>query len=461
MNSPQNNISKTKPTHRRVSSRLERVAADSVSFLPDGGKVAVGAVIVGILAGIATSMLKRMINWTYDLLTIPLNPHSLNWHLLIYPVVGTLLALAFQRRVKQNLAYGTMRLKQRLADNDYFFKKSLMWNPMIGCWLTVGFGGSAGAEGPGAYSGGAIGSCIGRWFGLTPDAVRILVGCGAGAGIAGIFKAPIGGALFTLEVLKMPMNTLAVMCLIVSCLCSFATSYMINDFTWDVNFTALVPFEAHHLLWYGLLGVFCGIYSIYYNHSRNFMAKKVNEISNVWIKCIVSGLGLSVVIFFLPALFGEGYSVMKQMINDIDNALFLYSPFYPEMGKKCWTIGIFAAILLVKGMAVAATNNGGGVAGEFAPTLFAGSLAGYLFATLMNLIFDAGLPEGTFALIGMAGVMTGTVGAPLMSIFISTECSASYGFLLGFMLTAGISFIVVTSYASLTSHRNAAPIHLH
>ena len=149
MNSPQNNISKTKPTHRRVSSRLERVAADSVSFLPDGGKVAVGAVIVGILAGIATSMLKRMINWISRPADHPLKPSQPELAPADLPGGRNAAGAAFQRLVKQNLAYGTMRLKQRLADNDYFFKKSLMWNPMIGCWLTVGFGGSVYAEGPG------------------------------------------------------------------------------------------------------------------------------------------------------------------------------------------------------------------------------------------------------------------------------------------------------------------------
>lgn len=444
-----------------LASFVEKGMAWSVSFLPEAGRIAVGAVIVGILSGVATSMLKRIIEWSGLLMTLDLNPEGSNWRFMIYPVAGLVLAMLFQRLVGEQLAHGTRLLKMRMATNDYYFKKSLIWNPMIACWLTVGFGGSAGGEGPSAFSGGAIGSCVSRWFGISPEGMGILVGCGAGAGIAGIFKAPVGGALFTLEVLRMPMTSVAVMCLIIACLCSFATSYIISGFSWDVSFTALIPFDPHHLLWFILLGVFCGLYSVYYNHTRNITASRLTAISNVWIRCVASGLGMSVMIFFFPAMFGEGYEVMKQMINNIDKSLFLFSPFHDDAGRMWWTIGLLSAILLLKGFAVAAANYGGGVAGEFAPTLFAGSLAGFLFATVMNMAFGAGLPAGTFALLGMAGVMAGTVGAPLMSIFISMECSDSYTFLLGFMIVAGISYIVVTSFARATSQRNAAPIHIH
>lgn len=446
---------------QRLTSDIERGAAHTLSFLPEGGRIAVGAVFVGILAGVSTSMLKWVIAWVGMLVSHAVNPDGGNWRFMIYPLLGVVLAVLFQKMVGQNLAHGTELLKKRMAADNYYFKKSLIWNPMIACWLTVGFGGSAGGEGPSAYSGGAIGSCVARWLGISPDGMRILVGCGAGAGIAGIFKAPVGGMLFTLEVLKMQMTTVAVMCLIVACLCSFATSYVISGFTWNVNFTALIPFDSHHLLWFLLLGVFCGIYSIYYNHTRNYVARRLGQLGNVWVKCVSSGLCMAVMIFLFPAMFGEGYGVMKEMINNIDRSLFTCSPFYHDIGNIWWTIGILTAILLLKGMAVAGANCGGGVAGEFAPTLFAGSLAGFLFATVINLAFGMSLPVGSFALMGMAGVMAGTVGAPLMSIFIAAESSDSYGFLLGFMLTAGVSFIIVTAFSRITSQRSAAPIHPH
>ncbi len=450
-----------KTARKGLSVFLDKIGTGSVSFLPENGRIAVGAVFVGIIAGIATSALKWAILCVGKWMSLFLNPESSNWNFMLYPIIGLFLALTFQLLVKQQLSHDTALLKQRIATGDYYFKKSLMWNPLIACWLTIGFGGSAGGEGPSAFSGGAIGSCVSRWLGIPAEGMAILVACGAGAGIAGIFKSPVGGALFTLEVLKMSLSTIAVLCLILACLCSFATSYMITNFTWDVSFQAAVPFNPHHLLWFALLGLFCGIYSIYYNHTRNLMARRLSGVKNIWIKCLVSGIGMSVMIFFLPAMFGEGYDVMTQLINDIDKSLFLFSPFIKEMDKTAWVIGLLVAILLLKSFAVAAANYGGGVAGEFAPTLFAGSVAGFLFATVMNLAFDLNLPPGTFALMGMAGVMTGTVGAPLMSIFIAAECSASYGFLLGFMLTAGISYIVVTGFCSLTEQRTAAPIHSH
>lgn len=419
-----------------------------------------GAAIVGVMAGIATSMLKHMIAWIGLLISKCIRPSGFNWEIMLFPLLGVMLAIFFQKKiVKEDLAHGTKLIKARMLSGNYYFPDNLMWNPLLACWMTVGFGGSAGAEGPSAYSGGAIGSCVARWLGISSDGMRILVGCGAGAGIAGIFKAPVGGVLFTLEVLNMPMVTVAVMSLVVACLCSFATSYVISGFHWNTSFTAAVPFDPHHLVWFMILGVFCGLYCIYYNHTRHVTAKALGKISSVWVKGLSSGLWLAIMVFLFPALFGEGYQIMTGMINHDDSTLFVYSPFFRESGGYVWTVVLIAAILLIKGVAVAAANYGGGVAGEFAPTLFAGSLAGYLFAIVANHLFGVGLPPGTFALVGMAGVMAGSVGAPLMSIFIAAECTASYTFLLAFMFTAAISYIVVVSFETLTSQHSVAPLH--
>lgn len=414
------------------------------SMTPDKWKLLGVIIIIGVLTGLATFLMKEGIKWVGVLLSSGLKVDMANPVFLVIPLAGILLAMIFQKYVVHtDLAHGTASIKRDLIDGEYKLAPSNMYTSLIGCSVTIGFGGSAGAEGPSAYTGAAIASNFGRWLGVDNRWMRILLGIGAGAGIAGIFKSPVGGALFTLEVLGMELTTIPVIALFSCCLIAGCTALALGGFAIDITFIPHIPFRGENILWMIGLGIFCGLYSLYYNTSKDYATKLLGKIPNPWWKALLAGGVLSISIFFFPSLFGEGYGILGKIINGEASKFLDYSPFYSGFGSVgILMLGTFA-VLLLKGVMVSATINGGGVAGDFAPTLFAGCLAGYLFGIAMNSWFGATIPAENFALLGMAGVMSGAIKAPLMAIFITAEMSNSYHFIFGFMVVAAISYGIV------------------
>ena len=417
------------------------------SIIPQGRdrwKLIFAIIIIGILTGLATYLMKEGIKWVGTFITSDMKADTGNTILLVLPVTGILLAMIFQKYlIHTDLSHGTAVIKRDLADGEYKLAPSNMYTSLIGCSLTIGLGGSAGAEGPSAYTGAAIASNLARRMGLDRQWMRILLGVGAGAGIAGIFKSPVGGALFTLEVLGMEITTIPVIALFSCCLIAGCTALALGGFAIDVSFVQHIPFHASNILWMIGLGLFCGLYSLYYNVTKNYTGKLLGKISNSWLKAIVAGGLLSLCVYFFPSLFGEGYKILDKIINGEGSRLLAYSPFSPGLGSLGILMAGTFAVLLLKGILVSATIDGGGVAGDFAPTLFAGCLAGYLFGLAMNSWFGASIPPENFALLGMAGVMSGAIKAPLMAIFITSEMSNSYHFIFGYLIVGAISYFIV------------------
>ena len=403
------------------------------------------AVIVGTLAGVAAWVLKSTIGYMCRFFTGFASTHHPNLYLLFLPVVGIMLAVAFQRWIAgRSLQHGTTIVAQALARQQYSLPVSLSYQPVIASILTLGFGGSAGAEGPVATVGAAIGSNIARLTGMSADTQRVMIGCGAGAGISGIFKSPIGGALYTLEVMKMPLTTITVLALIVASICGSVTCYILTGFTFDVQFLPKSFFDAHTIGWVILLGVFCGFYSVYYNKVSTMLVKFLTGIRNAWVRALVSGLCLGATLFMFPALYGEGYGVVTQLANGSLEEFIGGSLFQSEAHSVGIFILLAAGVMLLKVFAAIFTNSGGGVAGDFAPTIFAGGFCGLVFAWGVNQMFDAHLPVGLFVLYGTAGAFAGIIHAPLMATFLVSEMIGNgYGFFLPLAITATVSYLTV------------------
>lgn len=401
------------------------------------------SLILGILTGTAAAVLKLLVGFFTHLFLHdePLNRPDLK--LLIWPLAGILLTSVYKRYVcRENITTGTRVIKDRLNSKKYHLSVFDIFNPIIGCSLTMGFGASAGTEGPTAMSGASIGSCVGRWFRLSTAWQRLLLGIGAGAGIAAIFKAPMGGALFTLEVLQMELTSLPIIALILACLIASSTAYLLSDFTFDISFVRDMPFDAHSLGWVALLGVFCGLYSIYYNYTKDKSAKLFGSIRNPWIAAIATGAILSVSVFMFPVLYGEGFGVITDLVNGRYISFTDSGIFAGLIGSKWLLIG-FVVVLLLKGILVAASYSGGGIAGDFVPTFFAGAIAGALFCIIVNHFTGANIPVWYFALIGMGCVMAGTIHAPLMAIFLVCETTNTYAYIFPYIIAIMISYGVV------------------
>lgn len=405
------------------------------------------ATVIGLTAGLGAFLLKRAIDWLSKVLTSGLNAMGPDWLLVLLPVIGIVLTGILCRYVfRSDLSHGVRQLKQALKVHDYRRPASLMYSPLIASTITLGFGGSAGSEGPIAAVGAAIGSNIARVFRLDSHTMMIMLGCGAGAGIAGIFTAPIGGALFTLEVLRMSLTTYTVTLLLVSTLTAAMTAFLLSGCTVDIAISHVSTFDASLIGWVILLGIACGIYSLYYSYIVKRVEHLLNAIASPWVRNCLAGLALGLMFLLFPSLYGEGYGVIGHLINGNFSALTVDSIFAAD-GSGGWLMaGIAAGVVALKCFATSATNSGGGVSGEFAPTLFAGSVMGYLFAVTANLFFDASLPVPLFAYLGLAGVMAGVIRAPLMAIFLTFELTGAYGLLLPLTITGAISFGTVRLY---------------
>lgn len=398
---------------------------------------------VGLVMGVIACLLKHAVHWVSLLLVSHFRPDSPNWALLVIPVIGIMLVVAFQKIVvRRKLGHGVDQIEDMVKAGNYDVPTVFSWGPLVAALVTLGFGGSAGAEGPIASSGSTIGSLVARRLGLPPRLVRILIGCGAGAGIAGIFKAPIGGMMFTVEVIGMELATVPLVALVIACLVSGMTCYAMTGFTLDVPLKDVQTFDPSMSWWIIVLGIFCGLYSLYYTFIGTSLRQLFRRIPDVWLKGLCSGGILAILLFIFPALYGEGYDTMANIIDGDMDALIRYSLFNhsgvaPDIGLA---VAVCLGIALFKPMACVSTNSGGGVAGDFAPTLFAGCMAGLFFAGSLNAWAGLGLPANNFAVSAMAAVMAGVIRAPLMAIFIVVEMTGYIGMTFPVMLAAGFSY---------------------
>ena len=317
-----------------------------------------------------------------------------------------------------------------------------MWSSILSSSVTIGFGGSVGAEAPIVYTGAAIGSNMARYMGLSYKNMTILLGCGAAGAVAGIFKAPLAGVLFTLEILLFNISMSSILPLLLSTVSATVVSYIFLGDSLPFECT-LAPFTMHNIPFYIVLGLFCAMFSVYFTRTTLWLEDKIKSISNPYSRWAISAICLGLLIFLFPPLYGEGYEYVSILLNggeiDLDGRTVL--AFFMD---SSWTVPLFFLLILVlKVFSMSFTNAGGGVGGTFGPTLFVGAMAGFVVARVINLIFlgsGISVPEQNFVLVGMAGLMAGVMQAPMTAIFLIAEISGGYELLIPLILTATISF---------------------
>ncbi len=399
------------------------------------------ALIVGVLGGVAALILKTLIHIISSFLTSYLTISEGNYLFLLYPVAGILLSSLYVKYlVRDDISHGVTRVLYAISQNKSRLKKHNMYTSVIASSITIGFGGSVGAEGPIVYTGAAIGSNLGRVFRMSPRILMILVGCGAAAGIAGIFKAPIAGMLFTLEVLMIDLTTVSVMPLLIASITAATVAYVFTGYDVEFFFLQSEPFVTARIPYVVLLGVFLGFVSLYFTRTMNMMEKIFRKLDSQWKKVAVGGGILALLVFLFPPLYGEGYSSIVDLLSGHTSSIVNSSIFYKDREQVWWILGFIAALVLLKSFATSATNGGGGVGGTFAPSLYVGCMAGFFFAFFLNTIFDLDLSTKNFALMGMAGVMSGVMHAPLMGIFLTAELTGGYDLFLPLLIASTISY---------------------
>lgn len=399
------------------------------------------ALIVGVVAGTAALILKWLIHSISGLLTAHLAINGGNYLYLLYPVAGIILTSLYVKYVvRDNISHGVTRVLYAISQNKSRLKKHNMYTSVIASSITIGFGGSVGAEGPIVYTGAAIGSNLGRVFRMSPRILMILVGCGAAAGIAGIFKAPIAGMLFTLEVLMLDLTTVSVMPLLIASITAATMAYVYTGYDFEFFFLQSEPFVTARIPYVILLGVVLGLVSLYFTRTMNMMENCFRWLRTPWKKIAVGGGLLALLVFIFPPLYGEGYGSIMGLLSGDTSSIVNNSIFYSDRLNEWWILGFIAALVLLKSFATSATNGAGGVGGTFAPSLYVGCMAGFLFAYALNIIFGLDLSTKNFALMGMAGVMSGVMHAPLMGIFLTAELTGGYDLFLPLLIVSTISY---------------------
>lgn len=406
--------------------------------------------VVGFFVAVAAFSLHWFINQIQLLLTEGFSAHSFNWLYLVYPVIGIYLTSLFVRYiVKDNISHGITRILYAISTKKSRLKGHNTWSSVIASAITIGFGGSVGAEAPIVLTGSAIGSNLGQLFKLDSKTLMLLIGCGAAAAIAGIFKAPIAGLVFTLEVLMIDLTMASLMPILIASVTAVCFSYIFTGSNSLFQFTMAGSWQMDRVPAYILLGVFGGLLSLYFIRMMNAcegLFRKLKD--NHYAKLAVGGLMLSMLIFLFPALYGEGYNSINILLNgktEADwNQILNNSLFY---GQDNMLIAYIGLVLLTKVFATSATNGGGGCGGTFAPSLFIGAFGGFFFARVWNVEqIGVYIPEQNFAMLGMAAVMAGVMHAPLTGIFLIAELTGGYQMFIPLMIVSICAFLTINIF---------------
>ena len=403
------------------------------------------AFFIGFFASVAAFILHSIIQEIQWLLTSKFTLDSYNWLYLLFPVIGIFFTMIFVRYVvKDNISHGITRILYAISTKRSRLKAHNCWSSVIASAVTIGFGGSVGAEAPIVLTGSAIGSNLGQLFKMDNKTLMLLVGCGAAAAIAGIFKAPIAGLVFTLEVLMVDLSMASLLPILISCVTATCFTYIFVGSDSLFNFHLDDQWVIERVPACILLGVTCGLVSLYFIRAMGLCESMFHRMKDKpYLRLLTGGIMLSSLIFIFPVLYGEGNDAVNILLNGETNAdwekLLNNSLFY---GHGNLLILYIALVILTKVFATSATNGGGGVGGTFAPSLYVGCMAGFLFAILVNTagIAEGGLSIKNFALMGMAGVMSAVMHAPLMAIFLTAEMTGGYQLFLPLLIVSLVSY---------------------
>lgn len=408
------------------------------------------ALLIGFFSSVAAVALHWLIDYIRELLTEDFHITSYNLYYLLLPVIGIVITSLFVRYVvKDNISHGITRILLAISTKQSHIKAHNCWSSLIASAITIGFGGSVGAEAPIVLTGSAIGSNLGRLFKTDNKTLMLLVGCGAAAAIAGIFKAPIAGLVFTFEVLMVDLSMASLLPILTSSVTATCFTFIFSGSSSLFQFQLDNVWTIERIPASVMLGIACGLVSLYFIRAMA-MCEDIYAHLKPYpvVKLCLGGIILSSLIFLFPSLYGEGYDAINILLGGSGaedwNRLLDGSIFY---GQDELLLLYVAFVLLTKVFATSATNGAGGVGGTFAPSLFIGCFAGFFFARLWN-IYDVGavLPEKNFALLGMAGVMAGVMHAPLTGIFLIAEITAGYSLLIPLMIVSLISVLVISIF---------------
>ena len=427
--------------------QMERIISWRKQYITDRQFTLFLSFLVGFFAAIAAFILHWLIEEIALLLTSKFDVNTFNWMYLVYPVIGIYLTSLFVRYiVKDEISHGITRILYAISSKRSRLKGHNCWSSVIASAITIGFGGSVGAEAPIVLTGSAIGSNLGKLFNMDNKTLMLLVGCGAAAAIAGIFKAPIAGLVFTLEVLMIDLTMASLLPILISSVTATCFTYIFTgsdplfffhlDSAWPVE---RVPANI-------LLGIFGGFVSLYFIRTMTACESVFGRIKNrPMLKLLLGAIVLSPLIFLFPSLYGEGYGSINILLNGKTEAewetILHNSPFY---GNSEMLLPYIGMVLLTKVFATSATNGGGGCGGTFAPSLFIGAFAGFFFARVWN-IYEIGiyLPEKNFALLGMSAVMAGVMHAPLTGIFLIAEITGGYQMFIPLMIVSICAYLTI------------------
>lgn len=389
-------------------------------------KINVLAIVVGLAAGLAAVVLKNLVHIIAYCLQNLSGLLNLNYLYLVYPIAGIFIAMMFMKYViKKPLGHGVPGVLHALSQKKGKIEKHNMFSAIITSSLTVGFGGSVGLEGPIVGTGAALGSNIGKAFNLKYRQVRLMIGCASAGAVASIFNAPIAGIIFSLEILMMDLTMYALIPLLISSISAILTSYFFigNDILYPITVTS--GFSIRHIPFYIEMGILCGSVSAYFSVVYKKMSRTFEKMS-MYKRLFICGGILGILIFLFPSLYGEGYREVNLCLASDVNHIFSRSIFSYFSNNTIAVMVLLLAIVLFKTVATSATFGAGGSGGIFAPSLFIGAYLGVLFAVFINYLDIDKVSVPNFALIGMAGVMSGIMYAPLFAIFLIAEISGGY-----------------------------------
>ena len=420
---------------------IEKFQLWRVLNIPQKYLVPMLAVVVGLLSGIIASFLKKGVSWVRDILTSGFAEEHFNVLYVAYPMVGILLTLWLIKKVfRKDPGPGIPSTLYAISKRKSRLKRHNMYSSVITSILTVGFGGSVGLEAPAIQTNAAIGSNLGAQLKLDYKTKTLLIGCGAAGSMAALFGSPVAAIVLSIEVLMLDLTTASLIPLLLASISATMTSNWMYGEDVLFHFSLKDPFLYEQLPFFLLLGLFTGVFSVYFSKSYLYIKDRFKRFKNPWTRAVIGGLMLGVIIFFFPPLYGEGYEIINAFLNDNLRRVAENSFFYDHTGSIYMMLLFMACLIILKAVATSITVGAGGVGGIFAPSLFLGGTLGFFFTRVFRYFELSELSVSNFTLVGMAGVLAGVLHAPLTAIFLIAELTGGYELFIPLMLTAAISY---------------------